>query len=371
MDRPQDFNYFVEDFQKELDKIHKENPKADLYVNISSGTAGMKSALYITASFSSYKISVVQVDAPNLESKTKEEDVEFDQDLANECIRQANEKKIWAYYPSVENINYTKKKHLIIENIKQFNYKAAWTIAKTVEDFVGNTAVCLIEAAYYKSILNDTRKENALKKSGQTFDEYKHKHIETTRLVDYLLYLDLNRKRDLLLEFFRGLTPYIINVFELYIKEVLEIDIESYIEKDEYGVRRLDGDRLRKNATGEEIYNCLEDEFGEGLDLSRPLSSFILSVLIKGLSKNTDFVKWCRDLREIEKKVRNPAAHCIIFLSEKGVKKMTGKTPREIMDLCQKVLETILLDLPSNVWRTYENINKQIIKQLNNPMPTA
>lgn len=45
-----DFNYFYEDFHKELQKITKEmNPDDTLIVNVSSGTPAMKSALNVMA----------------------------------------------------------------------------------------------------------------------------------------------------------------------------------------------------------------------------------------------------------------------------------------------------------------------------------
>lgn len=366
LDRPHDFDFFIEEYPPLLDKIYYEHKKPLLYVNISSGTPAMKNALCFAASVSAYKIHVVQVDVPipGGESKSEEEASDlYDHKLVNESILRANEMDIRAYYPSLKNINYERKKLLIIENIEQYNYRAAWTIAKTATGILDDSVISLIEAAYYKSVLDNDRKEDALRRAHQTFDEYR-KPGWSRHIVDYLLYLALNLRRGLLLDFFRGLTPYIVNVFELYLKEVLTIDLERYTDEDESGIRRFDQDKLEQDSVGRRIYSILMNEFMGDFNFNKPLSSVQLVPIIDGFSGDADFVEKCRELRDIEEDVRDPVAHNIVSLNADSVNVMTDKRPAEILKLCQEVLEACQLDLPPGVWRTYDKINEQIITQI-------
>lgn len=346
--RPHDFNLCIQELGSALNKIHEKHSEAELYVNISSGTPAIENALYLLASFSSYKMRVVQVDAPGFVGESnsnneKKQKVDYDQELANLSILEANKEKLRAYYPPLENMNYTLKKRLMIGNINQFNYKAALTIARTVADFLDASVISLIKAADYKSTLDNTRKESALKgvKKSLRFSEYKKRGV---RIVDYLLYLDLNLKRGLLLDFFRGLTPFIINVFELYLKRVLKIPLDSYTEeRGRKGIRRcFSPEKLDRDDTGRKIHSLLTRGRTVKFNFGNSIASWHCLILIKGLSTDVDFIRKCQQLRDIEVAIRNPVAHRIVSLDENGVVHMMSEATRKSGKRTGEKLQRIL-----------------------------
>ena len=71
------------------------------------------------------------------------------------------------------------------------------------------------------------------------------------------------------------------------------------------------------------------------------------------------------DLRMIEERVRNVAAHEIVSLSEERIKKMTeGKDTGEIMRLLKEAFKYTGIGVSSQDWNAYEEMNEKIIQAM-------
>ncbi len=60
-----EFDKFIPEFRKNIKQIMEENPDAQLYLNASSGTPGMKSAIVVLGTFGEYENTIIQVTDPN------------------------------------------------------------------------------------------------------------------------------------------------------------------------------------------------------------------------------------------------------------------------------------------------------------------
>lgn len=55
-----EFDKFIPEFRKNIKQIMEENPDAQLYLNASSGTPGMKSAIVVLGTFGEYENTIIQ-----------------------------------------------------------------------------------------------------------------------------------------------------------------------------------------------------------------------------------------------------------------------------------------------------------------------
>ena len=366
VDAPQDFNSFLPDFQQEIDAIHKKYPDAAIYVNISSGTAGMKSALYVTAAFSPYKIQTVQVNAPGFaevkasKKRKGNDNQEWEMDLAQAVINQAANEELRAYDPPVNNIHYQINKTIIAAHLDKFDYMGAYTAAESIKDLLSAGVLDLIQAAYYKSILDNNNKNKHLRKATSTFDEYKGE-ADYSKIIDYYLYLELHVKRGLLLEFVRGMTPFIFRAFLLYIARKMNIQLTKYIDRNWRQIARFSRRALSRTDEGKKIMEVLHQHFTPQFNFNSPVSSENLLVIIKHFSADQEGWECCRQMRDIEIKIRNIAAHDIAYIDNRIIIKETGLSADEILTLFRKILKySISNGILDKVWNTYKNINDHI-----------
>ena len=68
------FDYFIDEFRDILKKINNENENSEIYLNVSSGTPAMKSALQSLAAFQEIKMIPVQVSTPEGRSNPHSEE---------------------------------------------------------------------------------------------------------------------------------------------------------------------------------------------------------------------------------------------------------------------------------------------------------
>jgi len=71
------------------------------------------------------------------------------------------------------------------------------------------------------------------------------------------------------------------------------------------------------------------------------------------------------ELDDREEKVRNPAAHEIVSMSEERIKKMTGgKGTEDIMGLLRNAFKYTGIGIRSEDWDSYERMNEKILQRM-------
>ena len=79
-----------------------------------------------------------------------------------------------------------------------------------------------------------------------------------------------------------------------------------------------------------------------------------------------EVVKICKDLRNIEDKVRNTAAHQIVSITDEFIENKTGFNSEDIVKKLKKALEYCGINIKSEYWNSYLEMNKSIIEIMEN-----
>lgn len=143
------FYIFYNDFGKIFEEIEEKYPDAEFYVNTSSGTPAMKSAIVDLAALSEKRIKALQVssgeagpmhDRDKDETYDKEEQWECDMDngdsFRNRTLLVDNEQFL-------ANI----KRQNVIKLISSYDYPAAKLLANEIKDYLTDDAMKLLNAA--------------------------------------------------------------------------------------------------------------------------------------------------------------------------------------------------------------------------------
>ncbi|MDO5725887.1 MAG: hypothetical protein Q4P29_06290 [Tissierellia bacterium] len=357
------FDDFYSDFRVILDNIHKENPKADILLNISSGTPAMKSALFVLTAFRQYKLTPIQVSAPFDSKRRPISGINKGQEAINplDYLHIIEENTIFAkdYKSRCEiasrvNLNYELKKEIINNHLKEYNYPAALSVAETIKDFLSEKSFSLIEAANERFALNSYKMNLLLHKIKENFFTHRGDYAD---IVEYMLYVDVLRKRELLLEFLRALTPLNYELFLLNLKLHCGFDTKNLIRKTEKGdVWNL------KNLYSEEFehINNILNFNPNNPKQSNIINNFQLYKLIENLETQRNIVKQAKILRSIEANARNEAAHQIVCIDENSLKDKTGFNSEEIMNHIKKFVKSIDINLNDQIWNSYDMMNQKI-----------
>ncbi len=326
------FDIFYDKFEKELQRLYAENPEYGLLLNVSSGTPGMKSALQILAAFADIEsILPIQVATPvGRQNENHAEKEGYDIDTEWECNDDNNELKFRDRTSISSNLNLSVRlrKNVILKHIKAFNYPAALAIAEEMPLHITADAMALLKAAA-------AREQLRLKEIPAILSGTKHKIIpvedfDTKILAEYILWLDMKLKRREYADFIRAITPLIADIFELYLKKKLDIDIAEYCSIDRNsGALRLRREKLDRCEKGREILEILDSNSQQEGFKDSYLSSVSMLWIICSCAKSQTVSDHFTSLRTIEEAIRNTAAHEIVSITPELIESKTSERGRK------------------------------------------
>ncbi|MGN1318832.1 MAG: type III-A CRISPR-associated CARF protein Csm6, partial [Lachnospirales bacterium] len=237
------FDFFIDEFRSILKNIYKENITSKIYLNVSSGTPAMKSALQILAAFREIEMTPVQVSTPEGKSNPHaEEKINYCPEQMWECNEDnVNSKNRCTISKNINFLSQIKKK-MISELINKYDYIGAKTLADSMKDLLSPKFMKLLDAACMRLRLDYTNANN-------TFREYNFKLLEHTQsnvaaISEYLLFLDLKVRKGELADFLRAITPILADLFELILKDCFNFDVNNYVYTDKNNIRKWDKIKL-------------------------------------------------------------------------------------------------------------------------------
>lgn len=328
------FDFFIKEFGELVNDIHEKNPGDTIFLNVSSGTPAMKSALQGLEVFVDYDVTPVQVTSPDEKSNGHAFDKNnYDPKAAWE-LNEDNTDPRDRTTVSDNSIFFTKiKKNNIVELIRCYDYVGAAALAGSMPDALPEDFLKLIHAA-------DLRSKLYFRKARTDFADCGHKLLEVettglTELAEYLLILDLKVRREEYADFLRGITPLIADLFEMILKNKCGFDVADYTV--EYEVSK-GGEKetkcrwdMEKLGGYTEVISALNGKF-RGNFKGGPVYSSAMIVIIDTLSNDEKLVTLCRELRDSEDKLRNTAAHEITEINEETIRKKLRISPAELVD---------------------------------------
>lgn len=252
------FDTFYKDFEDILGEILKENEDAELFVNASSGTPAIKSALVTIAAMSIRPINVIQVSSGELAPlHDRDDDNKYDKDLQWEFNIDNND-DFKDRTIIIKNNNFLVKieKNNIEKYISTYDYPAAFDVARKIRESISQEAFCLISAAYCRLLLNGKETDRNLKDTN--IDIIPQKTSGKRELVEYILWLDITQKKGDYLSFIRGITPIAYELMMWATEKILDNSIENYFEKRGNNKYLILREKLETTEMGTKILNSLD-----------------------------------------------------------------------------------------------------------------
>lgn len=354
-----DFDAFYSDFTTIIKDISLENPDCEILINLSSGTPQMKSALKIVSSLSPRHLIQLQVSSPVKKSNhEKFVDGDYDIELEWELNLDNGEDSYEDRCTIVksENFNAHIKNEIITKHIKVYDYKAALTVAQTIPDFVNPRAMKLIMSGERRLELDVSNAEMYARSVGYDLIPIKEKLNSSNKgkiAFEYLLMLKIKLNKGGLADFVRAVSPVLTDMFELYLENKCNIDIESYYT----GKQKA---KLSRSLLPPDLLQVLDQEYASnrGYEDMEPCAANLYPLVVaKGDSKAREIAT---KLRSVEQKARNIAAHEIVAVTEAWLKARVGFGSQDVFTLLKDFL-TLSIAIPRNAWDSYECLNETII----------
>lgn len=368
IDNPQQFDIFYPIFEKEIIRIHKENPHSQLLFNLSSGTPQMKSACHLLALTIGFPVIPIQVTTPNEQENYGTPVFNAQEEWKNNLDNHPElEVKNRCIVVESTNLRFLFLREAAISHIRAYEYGAALEVLKGVEEFIPDSAIRLLQAARHRKNMELALAIERAKQAG--YDLIPVKGGDVMELFEYLLVLKIQQQSKDLINFVRGISPALSRLFECFLEKKCQ--------------RRIKQQFCYKAGRNQDIYILsreklsLEKELLAHYDASfigyfrdSPLSAAVLLPMItyecgpKGNHANNVVFERAKLLRNVEEGIRNMAAHTISAVTEKDFHEKAGVSS-------QKALEYLLwffqetypeyFTLGKSCWESYTEMNEKII----------
>ena len=358
------FDTFYTDFEKVLRQIHAENPDSELLLNLSSGTPAMKSALNVISVLSPFPMRAIQVSTPNQRENPKDESpMDYDVEAYWEC-NQDNEPGFPNRCLEVqsEHLLVKIKKESIQRLLNAYDYQAALLLAQEISDFIAPEAMKMLEAAACRAQLDQQGFDKALQ--GLNVSWIPVKTSGPRQVFEYVLSLRIKMAQGNYADFIRGLTPVVVDLFSMCLKNELSIEVGDFCERNRKGVWMISDTRMANSKRGPEIMKALLSQSQYGEIKYGPLGSLHVLYIVQGLSKNFELIKQMKEIRNVEESVRNTAAHEIVSVTDDWIYKKVGMHAQDICRLLEKLVIAAGIHIQSRDWDSYDTMNHDIIRAL-------
>ena len=364
----QNFDYFYDDFDKIIKKLIDEVKDEDttILLNVSSGTPAMKSGLLVLKTMGEYNCKLIQVSTPerkmNQHIHSENPDIKTLWELNMDNEENAKNRCDEVDCPSLLALKY---EHIIKKLIANYDYAAALEIAENISAH-SKRYIEFIRLAKNRLLLDFKEVDKIAKEIN--FDCIPIKAGDKRKLFEYALSVDIKVKRGEYADFVRSITPLIVELFKVVLKDRLKIDIEKYIDnkndREEWSERKL---RDKNDKCAEDVLNILEFKYNNNFNFKNVSSDNLLEIIV---SKDTSNEKTLSDisqkLRSIESSVRNLAAHQIVSITDDSIKKVTQTaiSAEGIMKLIKKLFTYTSFNIKEDMWNSYNAMNDEIIKRI-------
>ena len=355
------FDTFIDEFRKIMQDIHLQNPDASIYLNVSSGTPAMKSALQVLAAFRDFDYIPIQVATPEKKSNPHvEEKVNYDAAEQWECNEDNSSPENRCTKSGNLNFLNEIKKQMLSELIAKYDYVGAKALAETMEGAIDDKFKELLDGAVYRCKLFYNKTDKIFKKYGYNVLPFVQSDI--ANMTEYFLQVDLRVRKGEYADFLRSLTPLFADLFEKLLKDRYKFDVNNYVSVDKRKVRKFSRDKLDKHPG---LLNYLDKEYYGSFRDGSAISSDTLLLIICFFEQNDITLKnICADLRLVEEKSRNYAAHEIVAVDSDSIKKDTGFTAKDIVSKIAVVFNSTNISLPKGFLDSYDDMNKILIDAL-------
>jgi hypothetical protein len=250
------------------------------------------------------------------------------------------------------------KEKIIEQHLRAYDYTAAMTVAKSLKG-TSTGYIDFIEAAIMRNSLkyNEARNKFPKEHVKEIFPVLDGKFI---KYFEYIQNLIIKFKRNELADFIRAISPIIMDLFLLILQKRAGIDIENdYAFVDKKKILRWDSAKL----TGSEIFNILDNSYLSFKSDSEVRSDNLVQI-IKHKITDVTIVDLAEDIREVEYRIRNVAAHQIVCIDEDFISSSIDMKPIEVINKLKRLFQYACQSVSNDHWNSYDRMNDFIISQI-------
>ena len=364
------FDTFLDEFQQIITGILSENEECELLLNVSSGTPAMKSALQVIAAMSEKNKIPVQVASPKKAYNDSREDVkgEYLVDLQWELNEDnAEDYENRCTVSSSINMAARMKKEIIKKHINAYDYVAALAIAEDMEGFISEDAIRLMKAGVSRLRLDRNTCDKLMAKD--SYDIFPFKGREECRIVEYIILQYLKLKKDEYIDFVRGMSPLIFIAVIRIIEKTCGYDLDNITYLDpEMQKKGIFTRRWKPAAESDDDVKAARIIVNVGKFVSNDEAYKLLKIIA---SDDKEVLELVKELREIEKLLRNPVAHNIASVSPTVIKEFTankfrknGYSANDIMKMLVKLVRKAGINIKKEDFSSYDKMNREIEARL-------
>lgn len=388
------FNAFFEHIYGVFERVKKENPEAEVLVNVSSGTAQMITNLitYIIDNNTDMTLQALQVSSPekasNRTAAEKKETYDIKQEAQNNFDNDVELRKKRIIEPNLRGYSRIFVKNQIKKLLEQYEYLAASELIHR-DIFTKNQLLkTLLNFAIDRKNLVGLSSNNKLgnlddKKYDKKYDKKcdklyyysKKKDIKSVpnwyKIVDYFALADIKQRVNDISGYILMLEPMTVEIYKSIFTDILKIRLDEFFKYDARGWK-VDPSLLCKK-----LKDFIRDDSNINIEKGRAdsyISDKILSSTIKYLIKNKNleakmelkfFENFSEELSKV-KEIRNYLAHNIETISRKDFEE---RAKIKIEHLNHKILEFFKkyykpLGYKTEMVEIYDNINSIIFEIL-------
>lgn len=429
----QEYDYFYEDFTKELRRIYdiesknleqsqssKEQEEIKIYLNISSGTPAMKSALLVIQHLGEHDYIPVQVSTPVKKSNKEIKEYPYEKytynnsdDNPDKYYRKNSDNK-WIITKGtdeepkikfsdentkgrcqeVKSDSLLKIKYIEIikELVKKYEYDAALEIAEKIQSPNKKKYTSLIKIGKFRLLLDFNSTNNLLNsynlKNNSIYKVPLDKKIpndeDKFNAIEYFMSIAVKVEKRQYADFIRSITPFILHLFNLIILKLEKINVlneYSSTSRNKNECNKWDKSKLQKNK---KLNSALNKSFNNDFNYRSYILSTHLEKIIINISNDEKLNDIVSKIRKIEEGIRNTAAHDIISITDSIIGNKSGLSINEdekkedspyshkIIDLFIEALSYTDIDMSfidldrnkQNKYIPYKRMNEEIIKAL-------
>ncbi|MBR1628358.1 MAG: CRISPR-associated protein Csm6 [Lachnospiraceae bacterium] len=353
----QEYDYFYAEFGQIIRDIYsKLDEKDSLLINISSGTPAMKSGLLVLITLGEFPCKAIQVVTPT-RSMNEHTHKGFDLETVWELNEDNGETENRCREIKCPTLSAIKNEEILKKHILAYDYAAA---IRMVELLPKERTVA------YERFLQLAHARLELDNSGiGKFSENNRERLfpvwstDDRKVFEYALSMDIKRRRGEYADFIRAFTPLFAGLLERILLKTCRIDLKRYCKVCSDGSMKWDINKLQ----GTEVLRLLETGFYE-FRTNSPVYSSHMIVLIEKMSEDNELTKLIDDLRFVEAKIRNVAAHQMTAIPDEMIKMNTGYNAKQIMDLIKKLFHYSGIRVKKDDWNSYDIMNQRIIEKM-------
>lgn len=355
----QEFDTFFVEFKTEIEKILATMEADDtLLLNVSSGTPAMKSGLLVLQTLEGYPAKLIQVNTPT-RKMNEHEHTGYDVELLWELDEDNTTDDMRCHEITCPSLYRLKQEGIIRQQIQAYDYQAALDVAGTLSGKAAEECSAMIKAAGNRLAMDFSEVSKSVAAIG--FPKLPVKSSEDQKYFEYALNLEIKVKKKEYADFIRAITPLIVDLFEKILSKQCHIVVDDYCVVSG-SVRSWSESKLK----GTDILECLDKEYESngGFRCNSPVYSDHIRALILYKSQDASLKELIEDIRTVEKKIRNLAAHQIVTVTDDTIKKLTGFSSGQIMKRIKKLFGYTGMNIKEEYWDSYDEMNKEILRKM-------